>query len=140
LQVKKGDQTLLIDTGSQTVKIKKDQTETIEGKADRTVTKNVTETIKTGNYTQKISAGKGKITAMQSFEIKVGASSIKLTPGSIEIKAPMIKLNASGMAELKAGGMMKVEGGGMLQAKGGGMAKVEGGGILMLSGPITKIN
>lgn len=140
LQIKKGDQTILIDTGSQTQTIKKDQTETIEGKADRTVTGNVTETIKTGNYTQKISAGKGTITAAQSFEIKVGGSSIKLTPGSIEIKSPMIKLNASGMGEFKAGGMLKLEGSGMLQAKGGGMAKVEGGGILMLSGPITKIN
>lgn len=122
--LKTGDDTLKVEKGSQVVEIKKDQTEKIEGKADRTVTGNVTETIKSGNYTQKIGAGKGAVSAAQSFEIKVGASSIKLTPGSIEIKSPMIKVKASGMLQMEAGGMNQVK----------------AGGILMLQGSLTKIN
>ncbi len=146
--VDKGDQTITIGTGSQTQSIKKDQTETIEGKSKRDVTGNHDETIKSGNWTTKISAGKGEMEAAQSFEIKVGSSSIKLTPASIEIKSTAIKIQSTGMTEVKAGGAVKVEAsgmakvkaGGMMQVEAGGIAQVKAGGILMLQGSMTKIN
>ena len=152
-----GDNKFTIKQGSQIVKIKKDQTETIEGKSTRTITGNHTETIKQGNLvetvkmgnhtetvkmgniTVKANMGKTTIQAMQSIELKCGASTIKLTPASIEIKAPMIKINGSGMTEVKGGGMLKCEGGGMAQFKGGGLCQVQGS-MTMVKGSLTMIN
>jgi type VI secretion system secreted protein VgrG len=108
--VEKGDQFLNIDTGSRTVKIKTDRTETIEGKSKLTVTGNLTETVKQGNYSHKTSLGKITMEAMQSIELKVGGSSIKIEPASITIKSPMIKIDGSGMVQVKSGGMTEVKG------------------------------
>ena len=110
LTIEKGDQFLNINTGSQTVKIKTDRTETIEGKSTQTVTGNLTETVKQGNYSHTTSAGKITMEAMQSIELKVGGSSIKIEPASITIKSPMIKVDGSGMVEVKSGGVTEVKG------------------------------
>ncbi|UWR05523.1 type VI secretion system tip protein VgrG (plasmid) [Ruegeria conchae] len=125
--IKKGDHTFTIETGSQTIGIKTDQTETIEGKSTRTVTGNVAETVKTGNKTTTVSTGNiqvdaksGKITmtAMQSIELKVGGSSIKLDPTSITIKSTMIKVQANAKLDAKSP-MTTVNGDAMLTLKGG---------------------
>ncbi len=125
--IKKGDHTFTIETGSQTIGIKTDQTETIEGKSTRTVTGNVAETVKTGNKTTTVNTGNiqvdaksGKITmtAMQSIELKVGGSSIKLDPTSITIKSTMIKVQANAKLDAKSP-MTTVNGDAMLTLKGG---------------------
>ncbi len=125
--IKEGDHTFKIETGSQTVEIKTDQTETIEGKSTRTVTGNNTETIKTGNKTTTVNTGNiqvdaksGKITvtAMQSIELKVGSSSIKLDPTSITVKSTMIKVQANAKLDAKSP-MTTVNGDAMLTLKGG---------------------
>jgi type VI secretion system secreted protein VgrG len=64
-----------------------------------------------GNRAIKIDAGKSTTEAAQSIELKVGGSTIKLTPASIEIKSAMITIEASGLAQLKAGGTTIVKGG-----------------------------
>ena len=102
--VKKGNQTTKIDMGNQTTEL---------GMGNQTTT------IKMGNQTTKMNAGKGNVQAMQSYEIKVGGSSIKIDPMSITIKAMTIKLDASMMLDAKGGISAKVEGGAMLTLKGG---------------------
>ncbi|KIC45662.1 MAG: type VI secretion system Vgr family protein [Ruegeria sp.] len=125
--IKEGDHTFKIETGSQTINIKTDQTETIEGKSTRTVTGNVAETVKTGNKSTTVSSGNiqvdaksGKITmtAMQSIELKVGGSSIKLDPTSVTIKSTMIKVQANAKLDAKSP-MTTVNGDAMLTLKGG---------------------
>ncbi|WP_171103368.1 type VI secretion system Vgr family protein [Ruegeria sp. HKCCD7255] len=125
--IKEGDHTFKIETGSQTVSIKTDQTETIEGKSTRTVTGNTVETVKSGNKTTTVSMGNiqvdaksGKITmtAMQSIELKVGSSSIKLDPTSVTIKSTMIKVQANAKLDAKSP-MTTVNGDAMLTLKGG---------------------
>lgn len=139
--IKEGDHTFTIETGSQTVSIKTDQTETIEGKSTRTVTGDDAETIKSGNQTTEVSSGDktttvkmgnievdasmGKITmtAMQSIELKVGGSSIKLDPTSITIKSTMINVQANAKLDAKSP-----------------LTTVNGDGILTLKGGLTMIN
>ena len=104
LNVEKGDQTINVKTGDRTINVDKGHH---------------TLNIKMGNHTVKISAGKSTTEAMQSIELKVGASTIKLTPGSIEIKSAMIKIEASMMAEVKAGATAEVKAGAMTTIKGG---------------------
>ncbi len=134
--IKEGDHTFTIETGSQKVSIKTDQTETIEGKSTRTVTGNDTETIKQGNMVTSVDSGNktttvklgniqvdakaGKITmtAMQSIELKVGTSSIKLDPTSVTIKSTMINVQATAKMDAKSP-LTTVSGDAMLTLKGG---------------------
>lgn len=121
--IKKGDHTFTVETGSQAVSIKTDQTETIEGKSTRTVTGNHAETIKQGNHTTKVSLGKMEMEAMQKIVLKCGASTITLEPAKITIASPMIDVKADAMATIKSP-----------------LTTVKGDGILTLKGGITMIN
>ncbi len=142
--IKKGDHTFTIETGSQIIKIKtdktvtidKDKTQTVKGKNTRTITGNdtteikqgnQTNTVKMGNHTNEVKMGNitvkanlGKIAmqALQSIELKCGASTIKMTPASIEIKSPMIKAQGQAMVQVKAP-ITQVNADAMLLLKGG---------------------
>jgi type VI secretion system secreted protein VgrG len=113
----------------QTITIKNSRTETVqEGDEKVTVSKgnrkveistgNDTLTITMGNLTTKISAGKSETEAMQSIELKVGPSSIKIDPSGITLTAMTIKVDAEMYAEVK-GLNVKVDGAGMIQLDGG---------------------
>src|SRR5262249_51688166 len=114
--VKTGDEKVTIEKGSRTHSVKKDDTLKVEGKQTVEITGDQTITIKTGNHALAIKAGSSTTEAVKSIELKVGASSIKIEPAAITLKAPTIKIEASGMLEEKAP-MVKIEGSGMLQAK-----------------------
>lgn len=134
--VEKGDHTFSVKAGEQTISVKKDKTETIEGKSTQTITGNVTETIKQGNVTRELKlgnesttiklgnftldtkAGKIDLTAMQSITLKVAGSTIKIDPSGVQIKGPMIKIEGNAMVEAKAP-MTQVKGDAMLILKGG---------------------
>ncbi|MEX0350805.1 MAG: type VI secretion system Vgr family protein [Paracoccaceae bacterium] len=125
--IKSGDHTFKIETGSQMVEIKTDQTETIEGKSTRTVTGNNAETIKQGNKDTTVklgnisvdaSAGKITMTAAQSIELKVAGSSVKIDPKGVTIKGPMITVTGDAKADVKSP-LTTVEGSGVLTLKGG---------------------
>jgi type VI secretion system secreted protein VgrG len=125
--LKTGDHTFKVEAGNQTIEIKKDKSEKIEGKSDLTITGNLTETISQGNHTETVSLGNyslktsaGKITveAMQSIELKVMGSSIKIDPVGVTIKGPIIKIEGTGMAQLKAP-MSQLEGSALMIVKGG---------------------
>ena len=118
-----GDLTLDVQKGSQIVDQDRPDRDD-RGQATLTVTGDLTETVKMGNYTHKTSAGKITVEAAQSIELKVAGSSIKIDPSGVTIKGPMVKIDASGMAEMKSGGM----------------TSVKGGAIVMVKGPITMIN
>ncbi len=131
-----GDKFLKIETGSETIDIKKDKTQTIEGKRTETITGNDTTTIKQGDYSMTLDMGNhdtqlkmgdvdlkvdlGSITheAMQSIELKVGSNSIKIDQTGVTIKGLMIKIEGEAMAEMKSP-MTTVKGDAMLVLKGG---------------------
>lgn len=112
LQVKEGNREGLIDKGNDTLQIK-------EGNRETTIDKgNDTLTIKTGNQTITIEQGKGTIEACSELLLKVGDSTIKITPSSIEMASVSIKLEASGNFEA-SGAQSKVVGSGTLDLDGG---------------------
>lgn len=125
--IKTGNHVLKIETGSQTVEVKKDHSAKVEGKSKTTVkgdaaleveTGNCTTKVTAGNYTLDASAGKVTITAAQEITLKVGASSVKIGPAGVEIKSVMVKLEGSAMAEMKSP-LTTVKADGMLTLKGG---------------------
>ena len=93
--------------GGQTIKIVKDRSVTLD----------------MGSDTLDIKLGKREVSALQSIELKCGASSIKLTPASVEITAPSVTLNGSLKTDVKAGGMMNVTASGIL-SMGGSLTKI----------------
>lgn len=139
--IKTGDHTFIVESGNQTIFVKTNHDETIEGTCDQTITGNTTQTIKQGNLTREVSMGNedvkvsmgnyslktslGSISeeAMQKIEMKVGTSSITIDQMGVTIKGMMIK----------------IEGTAMLQAK-APMSTVKGDAILILKGGMTMIN
>jgi type VI secretion system secreted protein VgrG len=71
-----------------------------------------------GNQTTKLDLGKSEEEAMQSIELKVGQSSIKLDQMGVTIKGMMISIEAQVQMQVK-GLMTTVNGDAMLTAKGG---------------------
>lgn len=112
------------DKGDQTIDIFNNQVSHIgcseceDGSQVSEIWNNQTLTIKKGNQRTVCELGKSEHEAMQSIELKVGASSIKLTPTDITIKSPLIKVEATGKAELVSP-MTTVKGDATLTLKGG---------------------
>ena len=79
-------------------------------------------TIKMGNQTTKLDLGKSETEALQSIELKVGQSSIKVDQMGVTIKGMMVKVEGQIQTDVK---------GLMTQVTGTAMLKV-GGGIMML--------
>jgi type VI secretion system secreted protein VgrG len=113
----------------QTIEIKNNRTETVkEGdekvaveKGNREVTidmGNDTLTIKMGNQTTKLNLGKSETEAMQSIELKVGQSSVKLDQTGVTIKG--LTVSVEGQLQTSVKGMMtQIGGDAMLQQSGG---------------------
>jgi type VI secretion system secreted protein VgrG len=143
--VKTGHHSFTVASGQQTIKIKKDKTETIEGGSTLTVTDdvkstvkmgNVSETVEMGNVTQDIKMGNqtttvdlgnvkvdvklGKIEmeAMQSIKLTVGGNSVEITQAGVTVKGIMVKIEATAMLEAKAP-MTQIKGDALLTLKGG---------------------
>jgi type VI secretion system secreted protein VgrG len=143
--VKEGDHSFTVETGSQKIEVKKDFTETVEGKATQTITGNVARTVKSGNVTEDVKkgnvartvdmgnvtdtlklgdfslvakAGKISMTALKKIELKCGPSSIVLGPDGIVIKGMKVNVEGQIMAEVK-GKITQIKGDGMVIVKGG---------------------
>jgi type VI secretion system secreted protein VgrG len=97
--------------GSQTTEIHKDRTNTLN-------TGNDTIQVKMGDRTVNVDLGKIFEEAMQSIELKVGASSIKLEPAKITIKSPQIAIQADATLDAKSP-MTTINGDATLTLKGG---------------------
>ncbi len=103
ITVKEGNDTHEVSTGKRAVIVKADDTHTVkEGKREVTIEMgNDTLTIKQGNQTTKLDLGKSQTEAMQSIELKVGESSIKLEPAKITIKSPAVSVEADTTMDVK---------------------------------------
>jgi type VI secretion system secreted protein VgrG len=97
--------------GSQIVSIWKDRDVTLE-------TGNDTPTVKMGNQTTKLNLGASKTDALQSIELTVGQSSIKIDQTGVTINGMTVKVEGTVMTEVK-GLMTQVNGDAMLTCKGG---------------------
>jgi type VI secretion system secreted protein VgrG len=97
--------------GSQTISVFKDRTATIEMGNDSL-------TIKMGNQTTKLNLGKSETEALQSIELKVGQSSVKVDQMGVTIKGMMIQIEGQIQTQVK-GLMTMVTADALLQMKGG---------------------
>ncbi|WP_444940197.1 type VI secretion system Vgr family protein [Microbulbifer sp. ZKSA004] len=112
LEVKQ-DRTITVTDGSEVVTISKGDQKLNVSKGNQVVT------IGSGNHTLKVSKGSQttdamgaiKISSKASIELKVGGSSIKLTPAGITIKGTMLSCKGDATAEVKGGGMLTLKGG-----------------------------
>jgi type VI secretion system secreted protein VgrG len=75
-------------------------------------------TVKMGNQTTKLNLGKSETDAMQSIELKVGQSSLKVDQTGVTIKGMMIKIEGTMMTQVK-GLMNQVNADAILTVKGG---------------------
>ncbi len=75
-------------------------------------------TLNMGNQTTHAKLGKITLKAMQSIELKVGGSSVKVDMMGVTIKGMMFKAKGSLMSEVK-GLMTTVKGDAILKAGGG---------------------
>jgi type VI secretion system secreted protein VgrG len=111
-QVKTGNRSVKVDTGN-------DAHQVAKGNRDVTIDMgNDALTIKMGNQTTKLNLGKSATEAMQSIELKVGQSSIKLDQTGVTIKGMMVKVEGQVQTQVK-GLMTMIDGTAMLKAKGG---------------------
>lgn len=119
--VQRGDETVTVSQGNRLVEISTGN-ETLDVKTGNRSVKlgmgNDTLKISMGNQTTTVSLGKSETTAMQSVELKVGASSVKVDQMGVTIKGPMVKVEGTAMATLKSP-MTTVQGNGMLTLTGG---------------------
>lgn len=115
--------------GSQTTTIYKDRTETIKTgnetldikMGNRTVVihmGNDSLTLKMGNQTTKLDLGASSTEAMQSIELKVGQSSIKVDQMGVTIKGMKLSFEGMMMTEVKAP-ITQINGDAMLKCQGG---------------------
>lgn len=160
--VKTGNHTFKVASGSQTINVKWDKTETIEGKSKLTVTDHVTQEVKMGNVSEKISKGNYEREISQGNEthtikmgneerqlnmgnftqtlnmgkathnIKMGNFTVKADLGKILLEAPVQGI------ELKCGmSSLKVDMAGVTIK--GPMINVEGSAMTNIKGPMTKV-
>ncbi|QZH74562.1 MAG: type VI secretion system tip protein VgrG [Erythrobacter sp.] len=114
---------------NQTIEIDKDQTLTVHQNRKTTIDQDETNDI-TGKRTTTVT-GKSTHESIQELELKVGASTIVMKPGSIEIKSPQITIDASATLTMKGGAKADL---------GSPMTTVKGDGMLTLKGGIVMIN
>ncbi|HUS04977.1 MAG TPA: type VI secretion system tip protein VgrG [Bryobacteraceae bacterium] len=107
-----GNRLISVDTGNDTKNVKKGNREAVIDMGNDSLT------IKMGNQTTKINLGKSETEAMQSIELKVGQSSVKLDQMGVTIKGMMIKIEGQVQVDVK-GLMTNVSGDAMLVLKGG---------------------
>ncbi|MCR4520878.1 MULTISPECIES: type VI secretion system Vgr family protein [Bosea] len=62
-----------------------------------------------GNDKLDIQNGKLDVEALTEINLKVGESTIKMTPGSIEIKSPKITIHSQALTEVKSDGILTVK-------------------------------
>ena len=112
LEVKQGNRVVNVDTGNDTLDVKMGNREV---KVDMG---NDTLTVSMGNITIKAALGAISIEGMQSIELKVGQSSVKIDPMGVTIQGMMVKVQGQVQTQIQ-GLMCQVSGDAMLQAKGG---------------------
>jgi len=94
------------------LKVFNDQTITITGNRTEVVKQGDDKiTIQQGNRNITISMGSQTTEAMQSIELKVGQSSVKLDPTGVTIQGVMVTIEGQSMTQVKGDGMLILKGG-----------------------------
>lgn len=127
-----GNETVTIATGSRTHSVKTDDSLTVQGKQTITITGDQAVTIQTGNRSVTISTGNDSTTLSAG-----GSKTTAMTSIVLQVGANSITIDQSGIT-LK-GVMVSIEGEATLEAK-SPMTTVEGDGMLTLKGGVTMIN
>jgi type VI secretion system secreted protein VgrG len=115
------NETITVEQGNQTIEVKQGNQSTTLGQGNQSTEikmGNQTLAIKMGNQTNKLDLGKIETEAMQSIELKVGQSSIKIDQMGVTINGMMIKIEGQIQAQVTAL-MTQVNGDAMTQVKGG---------------------
>jgi type VI secretion system secreted protein VgrG len=110
--IEKGKRTITVEAGNDLHQIKKGNREV---KIDMG---NDSLTISMGNQTTKLALGKSETEALQSIELKVGQSSIKLDQMGVTIKGMTVNIEGEIQTQVK-GLMTKVSADAVLQVQGG---------------------
>lgn len=115
-QIVKNDATITVglekkDPGNLSTTVHKDLSETVNTGDHSTL-------VKQGDLSIDVKMGKITVTAMKSIEFKCGGSTIKMDPKSINIKSPMITVQADMKADVKSP-LTSVSGDMSLTLKGG---------------------
>jgi len=110
--IEKGKREIFVDKGNDLHQVKMGNRSAIIDMGNESLN------VKMGNQTTKIDLGKSETEAMQSIELKVGQSSIKIDQMGITLKGMMIKCEAQIMMETKAL-MHKTAGSALVQIQGG---------------------
>jgi type VI secretion system secreted protein VgrG len=119
-EVKTGNESITIGQGNRTITVSQgnDTHKISQGNREVEISMgNDTLTIKMGNQTTQLSLGASSTEAMQSIELKVGQSSVKLDQMGVTIKGMMISIQGQIQTEVK-GLMTTVSADAILQAKG----------------------
>ncbi|WP_244506225.1 type VI secretion system Vgr family protein [Microbulbifer marinus] len=99
-----GNETVTIAKGNQTIDVKKGDQKITLGSGNHSLT------VSKGSQTTDAN-GAIKISSKASIELKVGGSSIKLSPTGITIKGVTVSVSGDAKSEVKAGGMLTLKGG-----------------------------
>ncbi len=119
--VKTGNEKVTIEKGNRDVNVKMGNDTHKVDMGNRVVELgmgNDTLTIKMGNQTTKLNLGASSTEALQSIELKVGQSSLKVDQMGVTIKGMMIQVEGQIQTQVK-GLMMQVQGTAMTQIQGG---------------------
>jgi type VI secretion system secreted protein VgrG len=124
-EVTKGNLTDTVAFGNATYEVKGNHSLTVKmgNQSTKVSMGNYDLKLPLGNVTVKADLGKIAHEAMQSIELKVGPSSIKIDPMGVTIKGMMVKIEGTLMTDIK-----------------GLMTKVGGDAMVMIKGAITMIN
>ncbi|MFL5246137.1 MAG: type VI secretion system Vgr family protein [Gemmataceae bacterium] len=118
--VKEGDEQLTVQKGNRSIEVTQGNDSHTIKQGNRAVEismGNDSLMIKMGNQTTKLDLGKSETEAMQSIELKVGQSSIKLDQTGVSISGLMIKIEGQVQTQLK-GLMTQVNADAMLKMGG----------------------
>ena len=124
ITVKQGNRAVSVDQGNDSLKVKMG---------------NLTVDVSMGNISIKAAAGKIAIEAAQEISLKVGPSSIVLSPSGVTVKGMTVKAEGTVQAEMKGGVTAKVQGTAQVQVQ-GALVQVKGDGMVMVKGGVTMIN
>jgi type VI secretion system secreted protein VgrG len=137
--VTEGDETLEVQKGKRTVKVKGDEAHTSEANYSHDVTKNFTLTVK-GDLTIDVT-GSVTIKSGKAMTLKSGAGLTAEAAQALTNKAGTALTNQSGTALTnKAGTSLTNDAAVSLTSKAGASQKVEASGIVEVKGAMVKIN
>ena len=106
------DDKLEVREGKRTVQVKQGDFETTLDQGNHSLA------VKMGNHTVKIDLGKSSTEALQSIELTVGQSSVKIDQMGIKLSGMQVQIEGQLMTTVKAP-MTDIQGQGMLTLKGG---------------------